>query len=304
MLARIIYILFAVLSLTPWINAPIALLLGLLVAFVMGNPFVDFSKKASKKVLQWSIIGLGFGLQLNSAFEISKDAFWLTLGTIVFVFVSVYLFNKFFKLPVKTAKLIASGTAICGGSAIAAIAPTINAENKDISIAMGTVFILNAIALFLFPLIGKGLEMTDMQFGLWSAVAIHDTSSVVGAAQAYSEEALKLATTIKLSRALWIIPLTLLFSFLNKSQAKITVPYFIVGFILTMLIAYAFPAGEKVYDVVSSIAKQLLVLALFLIGSVMDIKDVKKAGSKSILLGSLVWILVSVLSLFLIMKFY
>lgn len=304
MLARIIYILFAVLSLTPWINAPIALLLGLLVAFVMGNPFVDVSKKASKKVLQWSIIGLGFGLQLNSAFEVSKDAFWLTLGTIVFVFVSVYLFNKFFKLPVKTAKLIASGTAICGGSAIAAIAPTINAENKDISIAMGTVFILNAIALFLFPLIGKGLEMTDMQFGLWSAVAIHDTSSVVGAAQAYSEEALKLATTIKLSRALWIIPLTLLFSFLNKSQVKITVPYFIVGFILTMLIAYIFPAGEKVYDVVSSIAKQLLVFALFLIGTVMDIKDVKKAGLKSILLGSVVWILVSVLSLYLIMQFY
>lgn len=304
MLAKILFILLAALSLHPMVNAPLALLFGLAIALIFGNPFQDFSLKASKKTLQWSIIGLGFGLQLQEALEVSKAGLWLTLSTIAFVFASVLLFNRFFKLPSNLAKLIASGTAICGGSAIAAVAPVIKAKNEEISMAVGAVFILNALALFVFPFIGHLLDLSQLQFGMWSAIAIHDTSSVVGAAQSYGDEALNLATTVKLSRALWIIPLTLIFSFLNKGKAKISVPYFIIGFIATMLIAYFFPQGKEVYAQLSFAAKRVLVLALFFIGSTMSLKKIKESGIKVISLASIVWVLVSILSLILIMSFY
>lgn len=304
MLARIVFVFLAILTLTPWLNAPIALLLGLLVSNFVGNPFPKWSAIGAKKVLQWSIIGLGFGLQLKSAWEVSKSGLWLTITTIFLVFVLVYLLNLHFKLSKGLASLIASGTAICGGSAIAAVAPVIKARNEEISIAIGTVFILNALALFVFPVIGHAFNLSQYQFGLWSAIAIHDTSSVVGAAQAYGDEALELATTVKLSRALWIIPLSLIFSVLYKGGATINVPYFIVGFILAMLIAYFFPVGAPIYKVLSGISKQLLVLALFLIGTTMKWADLKKSGSKSIMLGSIVWVLVSIISLMLILKFY
>lgn len=304
MLARIVFVFLAALTLTPWLNAPIALLLGLLVSNFLGNPFPNWSKVGSKKVLQWSIIGLGFGLQLKSAWEVSKSGLWLTITTIVLVFLLVHLLNKYFQLSKGLTSLIASGTAICGGSAIAAVAPVIQAKNEEISIAIGVVFVLNAVALFVFPVIGHALSLSQYQFGLWSAIAIHDTSSVVGAAQAYGEEALEWATTVKLSRALWIIPLSLIFSVFYKGGAKITVPYFIVGFIIAMLIAYFFPSGAPVYQVLSSVSKQLLVLALFLIGTTMKWTDLKKSGSKSMMLASIVWIIVSISSLIIILKFY
>lgn len=304
MLSKFIFLILLILSLTPWINAPMALLMGLLMANLLGNPFFEWSKIGSKKVLQWSIIGLGFGLQLKSALEVSKSGLWLTVSTIILVFTLVYLLNKYFGLSKGISTLIASGTAICGGSAIAAIAPVIKAKNEDISIAIGTVFVLNALALFIFPVVGHAFNLNQYQFGLWSAIAIHDTSSVVGAAQAFGDEALELATTVKLSRALWIIPLSLIFSIFYKGGSKITVPYFIVGFILAMLIAYIFPAGAPVYNVLSTISKQLLVLALFLIGATMKWADLKKSGSRSLILASIVWVVVSVFSLLVIIKFY
>lgn len=304
MLAKILFVLFAIMTFTPWVNAPLALVLGFGLTLVLGNPFEELSKIGSKNVLQWSIIGLGFGLQLESALEVSKAGFWLTISTIAIVFFLVYILNKFFKLPSGLSKLIASGTAICGGSAIAAVAPVIKAKSEEISMAIGTVFILNAIALFIFPVIGRMLDMTQFQFGLWSAIAIHDTSSVVGAAQAFGDEALELATTVKLSRALWIIPVSLAFSLTHGGKAKISIPYFIVGFILTMLIAYFFPAGKEVYSVIATIAKKLLVLALFLIGASMKLSDIKKSGTKAIGLGSIVWVLISIISLLIITKFY
>lgn len=304
MLARILFIVLGILSLFPFINAPIALLMGLGISMIFGNPFPDFSSKASKKVLQWSIIGLGFGLQLQEALAVSKAGLWLTVLTIALVFLSVFLLNRFFKLPSGLAKLIASGTAICGGSAIAAVAPVIKAKNEEISMAIGAVFVLNALALFIFPLIGNALNLTQVQFGMWSAIAIHDTSSVVGAAQAFGDEALNLATTVKLSRALWIIPLTLVFSLFSKGNAKISVPYFIVGFIITMLIAYFFPPGKEIYAQISFAAKRMLVLALFFIGSTMSFKQIKESGVSTITLASIVWILVSVISILLITTFY
>lgn len=306
MISKIVFVLFAVLALFPFVNAPIALLMGLSIALIGGNPFLSFAQQASKKALKWSIIGLGFGLQLTAALEVSKAGLWLTLTTILLVFLTVALLNRFFKLPKALSQLIASGTAICGGSAIAAVAPVIKAKNDEISMAIGAVFLLNALALFIFPALGHLLGLTQTQFGMWSAIAIHDTSSVVGAAQVYGDEALELATTIKLSRALWIIPLTLVFSFLHKgdTKAKITIPYFILGFIATMLIAYFFPEGKSVYEILSFAAKRILVLALFLIGSTMSLKKIKDAGVQVLSLASIVWIIVSVVSLLLILWWY
>lgn len=306
MISKIVFILFAILALFPFVNAPIALLMGLSIALIGGNPFLSFAQQASKKALQWSIIGLGFGLQLTAALEVSKAGLWLTLTTILLVFLTVALLNRFFKLPKALSQLIASGTAICGGSAIAAVAPVIKAKNDEISMAIGAVFLLNALALFIFPALGHLLGLTQTQFGMWSAIAIHDTSSVVGAAQVYGDEALELATTIKLSRALWIIPLTLVFSFLYKgdTKAKITIPYFILGFIATMLIAYFFPEGKSVYEILSFAAKRILLLALFLIGSTMSLKKIKDAGVQVLSLASIVWIVVSVVSLLLILWWY
>lgn len=285
-------------------SAPLALLAGLTFSLLMGNPFLKETKKYSKQLLQYSIVGLGFGLNAAVALQVSKDGFWLTLGTILFVFLLGFLFLKIFKIDNKTSVLITSGTAICGGSAIAAVAPVIQAETEKISIAIGVVFILNAIALFTFPMIGTWMNLTQHQFGLWSAIAIHDTSSVVGAARVYGDEALQIATTVKLSRALWIIPLTIIISLFLKRKSTITIPYFIVGFVLAALIATFFPEGKDVYTIIHTVAKQMLVVSLFLIGASINKTELKKAGWRSLAYAGSIWILISALSLFIIKSFY
>lgn len=304
MLLKSLFVLLFCFCFTPWASPPMALLAGALFSLLWGNPFSHYAQSYSKKMLQWSIIGLGFGLNARSALAVSKDGFFLTIATIALVFLLAYLGNKLFKVEKNTARLIASGTAICGGSAIAAVAPVIKAKPGQISIAIGTVFILNAVALFVFPVVGHYFGLSQYQFGLWSAIAIHDTSSVVGAAQAYGEEALQMATTVKLSRALWIIPLSLSFALIYKSQSKVSIPYFIVGFVLAMLIATWLPQGEQAYKVVTAISRQLLVATLFLIGSNIRLEDLKKAGWASIGLASSIWILISAVSLIIIKHLY
>ncbi|HET8839020.1 MAG TPA: putative sulfate exporter family transporter, partial [Flavobacteriaceae bacterium] len=240
------FLLLALSTLLPFVNAPIALVMGIVFSLLLGNPFPEKSAKISKSLLQLSIIGLGFGLNAIDAFEVSKDGFLITVATIVLVFGLGFLLNKFFKIEKITALLISSGTAICGGSAIASVSPIVKAKNEQISIAIGVVFLLNAVALLIFPFIGHFFELSQYQFGLWSAIAIHDTSSVVGAAQAFGAEALEIATTVKLSRALWIIPVTLIISyFYNKSNHSrgVKIPMFIVAFIAATIIATLFPEG-------------------------------------------------------------
>lgn len=299
------YLFLALSTLLPFVNAPLALVMGIVFSLFSGNPFPEKSAKISKTLLQLSIIGLGFGLNAIDAFEVSKDGFFITVSTIALVFGLGFLFNKFFKIEKITALLISSGTAICGGSAIASVSPIVKAKNEQISIAIGVVFLLNAVALLLFPFIGHFFGLSQYQFGLWSAIAIHDTSSVVGAAQAFGAEALEIATTVKLSRALWIIPVTLIISFFANKSTKLSgvkIPLFIVAFILAIIIASVFPQGKIIYEPVSDFAKQLLVTTLFLIGSAISLAQIKTVGAKSILYATALWVIVSVFSLLIIIN--
>lgn len=289
-------------SLLPWISAPIALLAGIILTNIFRSTTVKSKSSLVKRLLQVSIIGLGFGMNINNALEVGKEGLLLTVFTLTFVFLLGWGLSKVFGLDKKIAYLISSGTAICGGSAIAAVAPLIKANEKEISIAIGTVFILNAVALFAFPVIGHLLELTQHDFGIWSAIAIHDTSSVVGAASQYGEEALEIATTVKLSRALWIIPLCIVTAFAFKQQDQgIKMPYFILLFIVAMLISTWLPQFAELFSWISYIAKRLLVLTLFLVGTQLTLDTIKSAGVKSMLFGSILWIAVSIVSLVVIL---
>jgi len=297
-----LFILLAAASLLPWISAPIALLAGIILTNIFRSTTVKSKSSLVKRLLQVSIIGLGFGMNINNALEVGKEGLLLTIFTLTFVFLLGWGLSKVFGLDKKIAYLISSGTAICGGSAIAAVAPLIKANEKEISIAIGTVFILNAVALFAFPVIGHLLELTQHDFGIWSAIAIHDTSSVVGAASQYGEEALEIATTVKLSRALWIIPLCIVTAFAFKQQDQgIKMPYFILLFIVAMLISTWLPQFAELFSWISYIAKRLLVLTLFLVGTQLTLDTIKTAGVKSMLFGSILWIAVSIVSLVVIL---
>ena len=217
---EIIFILALMLCLIPLVSPPIALLIGFAIAQFIGHPFLELNHKATSLLLKISVIGLGFGMNVHGAVSAGKEGFLFTVASIPGTLGLGLLLGKLLKIEKKKSHLIACGTAICGGSAIAAISPVIGADEKQMSVALGTIFILNSVALFLFPWIGHLLHLSQMQFGLWSAIAIHDTSSVVGAANKYGAEALRVATTVKLARALWIIPVAVLTTLLFKSGKK------------------------------------------------------------------------------------
>lgn len=297
-LVRIGFILAAILCTTPYVKAPAALVGGFLFSCLFGHPFRKLGGKATGLLLKASVVGLGFGMSLESAVQTGKQGLELTVGSIVLVLGLGYLLGKWMKMPRKASHLVASGTAICGGSAIAAVAPAVNADEKEISVALGVVFLLNSVALVLFPVIGHLLGLTQHQFGLWSAIAIHDTSSVVGASSAYGEEALRVATTVKLARALWIIPVSLLSAFLFRSPGKkISVPWFIGFFILALLANSYLPFVGAFNVQVVSVAKTALVVTLFLIGAGLSVEKMKTVGWKPLLLGISLWAAVSAVSL-------
>jgi uncharacterized integral membrane protein (TIGR00698 family) len=295
-----VFIILIFVCLTPWVSPPIALVLGLFAALTFGNPFPEQTGKATKILLQTSVVLLGFGMNLTSVIKAGKDGILFTIVTIFGTLAVGYLVGKLLKVEDEISALISSGTAICGGSAIAAVAPAIDAKSEQISVSLGTVFILNSVALILFPIIGHALNLSQNQFGIWSAIAIHDTSSVVGAAQSYGAEALAIATTVKLARALWIAPVALLFSFIYRSKkAKIAIPYFIFFFLLTTLIRTYMP-GEfpsSVFDSLVNLAKAGLTVTLFLIGASLSRETLKKVGIKPLFQGVLLWILISIVSL-------
>jgi uncharacterized integral membrane protein (TIGR00698 family) len=295
-----VFIILIFVCLTPWVSPPIALVLGLFAALTFGNPFPEQTGKATKILLQTSVVLLGFGMNLTSVIKAGKDGILFTIVTIFGTLAVGYLVGKLLKVEDEISALISSGTAICGGSAIAAVAPAIDAKSEQISVSLGTVFILNSVALILFPIIGHALNLSQNQFGIWSAIAIHDTSSVVGAAQSYGAEALAIATTVKLARALWIAPVALLFSFIYRSKkTKIAVPYFIFFFLLATLIRTYMP-GEfpsSVFDSLVNLAKAGLTVTLFLIGASLSRETLKKVGIKPLFQGVLLWILISIVSL-------
>ena len=286
-----------------FVTPPVALFVGLVYALLFGKPFASFNKKMSKVLLQYSVVGLGFGMNLYESLASGGSGM---LFTIVSVFgtlaIGWFIGHKLLGVDRNISYLISSGTAICGGSAIAAVGPVIKAKDNEMSVALGCVFILNAVALFIFPAIGELLGLTQQQFGTWAAIAIHDTSSVVGAGAAYGEEALQVATTIKLTRALWIIPVALFTSFLFKSEEKkVSVPMFIILFVLAMVVnTYLFSrfeVGVVIGDTINLVARKLLTITLFFIGASLSIDVLKSVGLKPLLQGILLWIVISIASL-------
>jgi len=300
---KIIFILAALFCISPFGNPPIGLLLGIILSQTIGNPFYQYNQKATKILLQVSIVGLGFGMNLFEAMKASKEGFWFTMISICFTLLIGILIGRILKINKKTSFLISVGTAICGGSAIAAVSPIIEAEKEQISISLGIVFILNAIALFIFPAIGHYFQFSQSQFGLWAAIAIHDTSSVVGAAQKYGVIALQIATTIKLERALWIIPISLITALLVKGKSnKIKIPYFIFFFIAAMIFNTFLPQLKDINTFIVFLAKRGLTLTLFLIGAGLTRDTLKKIGIKPFIAGIILWILVLTISFLVILN--
>lgn len=295
---EVIFVLAVVLCLSPLISPPIALLMGLIIAQFIGHPYLHLNHKATHILLQVSVVGLGFGMNVTSALKAGKEGILFTIVSIIGTLVIGFFMGKFLKIEKKTSYLISTGTAICGGSAIAAISPVIKAEEKQISVALGTIFILNSAALFLFPFIGHQLNLSQSQFGMWCAIAIHDTSSVVGAASKYGPQALEIATTVKLARALWIIPVAFLSTFIFKNKnSKIKIPYFIGLFVLAMIANTYIPFVQQYNHYLTNIAKAGLTLTLFLIGCGLNRKTISSVGFKPLIQGVILWVIISTAAL-------
>ena len=305
-IGKIIYIALIILVLFPYYLIPqlpnvitpaIALFIGLVYAIIFKCPYPKFNKKTSKYLLQASVVGLGFGMNVNESLRSGAEGMMFTIISVIGVMTIGGLIGYWLHLNRKTSYLIASGTAICGGSAIAAVGPVLKANDQEMAVSLGVIFILNAIALFIFPPIGQFFDMTQEQFGTWAAIAIHDTSSVVGAGEAYGPQALQLATLIKLTRALWIIPLALftMLIFRDKSS-KISIPWFIFLFIIAMVLNTYCNLPTGLTQALVWIAKKGLVLTLFLIGASLSITAIKSVGIKPLLLAILLWLIIGISS--------
>lgn len=315
-----------------WVSSPVALAIGFVFAMLFGKAFPDFNKTMSKKLLQYSVIGLGFGMNVDKALASGSEGMMFTIVSVFGTLALGWLFGrKLLGVDSQTSYLLSSGTAICGGSAIAAVGPIIKARAESMSVALGVVFILNAIALFVFPVIGDALSMTMKQFGMWAAIAIHDTSSVVGAGAAYDQmhpelvasqgvSALEVATTIKLTRALWIVVLALVTPFFFRKSLSATadgqskpwyscVPRFIVWFIVailfnTYILSNASILGDNVAAMgaqfsgaVNKLAKHLITLSLFFIGASLTRDTLRSVGLRPLVQGVLLWASISCISL-------
>ena len=305
---QVIFAAAVIVCLTPLVSPPLALLLGLVVALFVGHPFIQLNHKATNILLQISVVGLGFGINAATALRAGREGFVFAVVSIVGTLGIGLLLGRGMRIDRKTSLLISGGTAICGGSAIAALTPVIGAGERQVSVALGVVFILNSVALFLFPVVGHLLGLSQGQFGLWSAIAIHDTSSVVGAAGRYGLEALQIATTVKLARALWIIPVSLLAAVVFKrrgaggsgDRVKVKIPYFIGLFVLAILLNTWVPM-PAVSHVVVGAAHAGLTLTLFLIGSGLSREVLRNTGVKPMLQGVVVWLLIAAGTLWAVM---
>ncbi|MFV8369785.1 YeiH family protein [Flavobacterium sp. LB2R40] len=300
-LQQLIFVALLLICATIFVSPPIALVLGLIVANLFGHPFLELNHKATNYLLQFSVVGLGFGMNINNAVSAGKEGFLFTVISIASTLVLGTFLGKWFKTDKKTSHLISCGTAICGGSAIAAIAPVIESNEKQTSVALGVIFILNSIALFLFPAVAYWLDLSQKEFGLWCAIAIHDTSSVVGAASRYGPEALQIATTVKLARALWIVPVALITALIFKNKSgKIKIPYFIGLFILAMTANTYLPQMVSVAPHLVSVSKIGLTVTLFLIGAGLNKTVFKSVGWKPLTQGILLWISIALATLILV----
>jgi uncharacterized integral membrane protein (TIGR00698 family) len=300
MVPRIVFILCLLVSASGFVSPPVALAIGLVFGLTFPHPYGAQAKKYSKFLLQASVVGLGFGMNLHQVIQAGRSGFVYTMLGISFALLVGMALGTLLGVRKVPAFLIATGTAICGGSAIAAVGPITEATDEEMAISLGTVFVLNSVALLVFPLIGVALKMTQSQFGLWAALAIHDTSSVVGAAAKYGAEALGVATTVKLARALWIVPVSVGTAMVRGAKAKIQWPWFIGLFCLAAVCKTYLPAGAPAYALAVKVAKIGLTATLFLIGSGISVATIKRVGHRPLLQGIILWLLVLTGSLWLI----
>jgi uncharacterized integral membrane protein (TIGR00698 family) len=300
MLPRIVFLLCLLVSASGFVSPPVALAIGLLFGLALPHPYGTEAKRSSKFLLQASVVGLGFGMNLHQVVQAGRSGFVYTMLGISFALLAGMGLGALLGVQRVPAFLISTGTAICGGSAIAAVGPITQASDEEMAIALGTVFVLNSVALLIFPAIGAAIKLTQSQFGLWAALAIHDTSSVVGAAAKYGAEALAVATTVKLARALWIVPLSIGTAIVRGAKAKIQWPWFIGLFCLAAVCNTYLPAGAHAYSIAVKVAKIGLTATLFLIGSGISLATIKRVGHRPLLQGILLWLLVLVGSLWLI----
>ena len=282
------------------VSPPLALLAGLLYGLCFTHPYQRDAKKLSTFLLQASVVGLGFGMNLHEVVHAGRTGFLYTAVSITLVMMAGLALGRFLQVDGITSMLISTGTAICGGSAIAAVGPVTDASEEQMAVSLGTVFVLNSIALFLFPAIGRALHLTQSQFGLWSALGIHDTSSVVGATAKYGTQALLVGTTVKLTRALWIVPLAFAVASLNKSKTRIRWPWFILLFCLAAVACTYLPAFARTYGALYGLGKVGLTATLFLIGSGISRSTLKEVGARPLVQGVLLWALVALSTLALV----
>jgi len=300
MISKLLFLLALGFAASGWASPPLALAIGLAFGLLFRNPFAAPAAKFSRLLLQASVVGLGFGMNLHDVVRAGRSGFFYTLLGIAFAMSAGMAIGAVLKVQRKPAFLISTGTAICGGSAIAAIGPVSGASDEEMAVSLGTIFVLNSVALLTFPFIGAYFHLSQLQFGLWAALAIHDTSSVVGAAAKYGAVALAVGTTVKLARALWIVPMTLITALARHTKAKIQWPWFIALFCLAAVCNTYLTTGTVVYLWISKAARIGMTLTLFLIGTGISIATLKQVGPRPLLQGILLWLLVSVTSLGLI----
>ena len=291
--------------LTPWASPPLALAIGVIIALSIGHPWPAVNSRATRVLLQACVIGLGFGMNLHQVVRAGSIGIAITIVSIVATVLAGYFVGRLLQVEKTTAHLISAGTAICGGSAIAAVGPVVDASDEQMSVSLGTVFILNAVALFLFPPIGVALDMSQMQFGVWSAIAIHDTSSVVGAASKFGLEALQIATPVKLARALWIVPLTIATAAaFRRKGVRVAVPWFILFFVIASMVRTWVPAPPALFDILTAAARAGLTVTLLLIGAGLSRRALRAVGPRALILGLILWLAISVCSLFAVLAVF
>jgi uncharacterized integral membrane protein (TIGR00698 family) len=295
-----LFFLLFVSALTPWASPPAALVLGIAYALAFGQPAPDKTRAATKLLLQASVVGLGFGMDLHRVLRAGAGGFLYTAGGIAFALSAGRLLGRLLRVDATTSFLVSTGTAICGGSAIAAVGPIAGADGEQMSVSLGIVFLLNSVALLVFPPLGRALGLSQAQFGLWAALAIHDTSSVVGACMRYGADALAVGATVKLARALWIVPVCLATAAVRRSKAKIAWPWFILFFALAAALSTFLPGAAGLWSALNAAAKAGLTATLFLIGSGISRATLRKVGLRPFAQGAALWALVGALSLGLI----
>ncbi len=293
--------------LSPWGSPAVALALGLIVALTIGNPFPALSGKPATYLLQTSVVLLGFGMNLSAVYQAGKSGILFIVAVVFGALFLGFWLGRLLKTPGRITTLVSTGTAICGGSAIAAVGPAIKADNDEMSVSLGTIFVLNAVALFLFPTVGHLVGMTEGQFGMWAAIAIQDTSSVVGASSAYGPEALSVAATVKLARALWIAPLAIALAFIyrvGEEKTKIAIPWFIVLFVAAAAVRTFAPdkMPPSLFDALVNLAKAGFTVTLFLIGLSLSREMLKRVGWRPFALGTGLWVILASAALWAVMS--